>query len=313
MERFVFWRPDSDRFIEVGPERRRIPLPLVPLPLLSADGQLLPPTDDAIGRGVYDYLRQHPDCEHGPLYAGLLRDAYPHYLADLAAQIIMLDEKSVDAAYIQRKICGLKILALLEPENSALLLQLAKTSHDLALQFSELTAARTHLLAAMGYLQKITGGQPHFGEALDLLAQIDLWFGDFPAAQRRLRELLELELSAETRAGIEGTIRELESRDIPQLPPIDELEALGQALVLLGSGRHQLAEAVLEGIEHRKGLPQEMLGAEFYYLLGHCREGQGDNDGALHAYAESLRHDAGYLPAHDGMERIAAQGGTGDR
>ena len=79
------------------------------------------PSDDAIGNGLYDYLREFPDCLRNRSYAELLRDAYPHFLADLGAQILMLDHKEVDSTYIRRKITYMKILALLDSENVGLL------------------------------------------------------------------------------------------------------------------------------------------------------------------------------------------------
>ena len=154
---YQFYTPEPGRCVEVGAENLQVLLPQIPLPILREDLETAEnptPSDDAIGKGIYGYLRQFPDCPLGVRYAELLRDAYPHFLADLAAQIAMLDYKEVDAPYVRRKVTFMKILALLEPENPRLLASLGLAGFDLGLMFSELPHCRQHLLAAMGFLQR---------------------------------------------------------------------------------------------------------------------------------------------------------------
>ncbi|MHB8710670.1 MAG: hypothetical protein ACYC9T_00005, partial [Trichloromonadaceae bacterium] len=118
---FVFWTPPPATTVEVGADRHPFPLPILPLPVhrqALAEGV---PNDAAVGQGLYDYLRQFPDCPHNSVYAELLRDAYPHFLADMGAHILMLENKDVDGHYVRRKLSYLKILALLEPGNAGLL------------------------------------------------------------------------------------------------------------------------------------------------------------------------------------------------
>jgi hypothetical protein len=94
---FRFWTPQAGATIEVGAERRQFPLPQLPLPVRSVCGD---PEAHDIGQGTYDYLRQFPDAPSAELYAELLRDAFPHFLSDLAAQIVMINEKEVDAPFV---------------------------------------------------------------------------------------------------------------------------------------------------------------------------------------------------------------------
>ena len=118
-QNFDFWLPPTDHVVIVGPDQTRVKVPNVPLPIKIkniSENEL--PSDNAIGEGLYDYLRQFPDCLNNQDYAELLQLAYPHFLADMAAQVVMLDKKDVEPAYLLRKLTYLKILRLLNPKNT---------------------------------------------------------------------------------------------------------------------------------------------------------------------------------------------------
>jgi tetratricopeptide (TPR) repeat protein len=182
---YRLWLPPAGHTVAAGADRHPVPLPVIPLPVYRKNSEQGEPSDEAIGQGIYDYLRHFPDCPHAQTYAELLRDAYPHFLADLGAHILMLDNKEVDAPYIRRKLVGLKILALLDPENPGLLQQLGITAYDLGLSFTELESSRHQLLEAMGYFRRALKYSPESPLLLHYLGQIDYLFGDYPSALRR--------------------------------------------------------------------------------------------------------------------------------
>lgn len=309
--RFRFWQPSPESTVLSGAERYPVPLPDCPLPIpvQSWDGSDLP-DDVAIGEGLYDYLRQYPDCEHNTRYAELLREAYPHYLADLAAQIVMIDAKTVDAPYVQRKISGLKILALLEPGNAALWQHLGSSCIELGLMFAELPNSRRHLLSAMGFLQRALELQPDNIAALNLLAQLDYWFGDYPMALRRWVRVSALIPQGCARETLTDRLGKLESGDTPDHPILDDLESVGETLTLIAAGDELSALRILERLDEDGTLLRELPMAEFYHLLGLCRERCSDLGGAFAAYEQALALDPECAPAAEGRDRILAAGGA---
>ena len=272
---FRFWTPPSGRTLTVGPQQQEIPLPPLPLPIRRQEPESTEPDDNAIGQGLYDYLRQFPDAPHNRAYAELLRDAYPHFLADLAAQVTMLDHKEVDAFYVRRKLTGMKILALLEPENAGLWQQMGKASFELALTFSELALCRQHLLNAIGFLQRANRLEPANPTTLNYQAQIDFYFGDYPAAARCWREIVENLDAGPARTALIAKIQRIEEGDVPDHSLVDDLEAVGVALAACGEQDYPGALMILEQLEEEGSLPKECPMAEFFYLLGLCREKPG--------------------------------------
>lgn len=304
---YVLWTPPSGRVVETGADQHPVVLPQLPLPLHREDlaGE---PTGDAIGRGLYDYLRQFPDCPHNSCYAELLRDAYPHYIADLGSQIVMLDHKEVDAPYIRRKLTSLKILALLDPENPGLLQQIGRVNLELGLLFSQLKNCRPHLLAAMGALQHSLKLQPNNPSCLNQLGQIDFLFGDYPSAVRRWQGVVELLAEGPIRLALSEKIVQLAGQDIPDHPLVDDLEAIGEALDLYGEGDLRSARLILERLEEEGRVPNEFPSPEFYWLLGICRGRSGDPAGAFAALECALSLDPEYAPAIEAKCRLIDKG-----
>ena len=285
---FCFWQPRAGSVVEVGPALLPVMLPDYPLPILRAgfDGEV--PDTAQIGQGVYDYLRQFPDCQGNTLYAGLLRDAFPHYLADLAAQAVMLDAKDVEPAYVLRKLNCLKILRLAEPANADLLRQLCRGYFELALDFAELANTRRHLLEAMRFGQELLGLDPRDPLALSVLAEVDLLFGDIPAAIDKLRRLQAALADAAVVGRVGERLADLEQREFVEVTLVDELESVAEAIRLHLAGDDRAAIAVLEWIEEQGRLPKDLPSANFYCLLAYCRRGCGDVPGATVALHKAL-------------------------
>jgi tetratricopeptide (TPR) repeat protein len=300
---FLFWTPEADDVVLVGPEQRAVPLPQRPLPIYAhatRGGQR--PDDDALGAGIYEYLRRYPDCEEGYYLAELLRESYPHYLGDIAAQVLMIDEKEVDAPFLRRKITGLKILALLEARPQ-LYYQLGRSYFELATIFTELPHCRNHLLAAREYLRRALQLEAADPACLNLLAQIEAWFGMNDEA-RRLWQQAAVLVAEPTRAALLQRVAELQSAHM-ETPLIDELEALGATLVLIGSGDFAQALVILDRLQEQGRVMAELPAAEFYYLLGHCREQCNDPGQALVAYVQALELDPEFVPARTGFDRLS--------
>jgi tetratricopeptide (TPR) repeat protein len=303
-QNFVFWQPSAGSVVHVGPEQHPVPLPEVPLPVRHKAFEDGSPDDSQIGEGVYDYLRQFPDCLHNTVYAELLRDAYPHYLADLAAHVVMLDKKDVEPAYVFRKLTYLKLLRLLEPENASLLWQLAQGFYGLALTFTELPYVRQYLLNAMRFGQETLKAKPDDTSALNLLAEIDILFGDYPTAVNRFRKLLELLDDEQIAERISLRLDTCLEVGFPDHPLIDDLELVAKAMQLYTDEHYPLATELLERLEEDDYFVSELKSADFLCLLGMCRIKTGDRAGAFDALSQALELTPDHEQAREVIETI---------
>jgi len=300
-DNYFFWTPEEGNVVLIGPEQDEIPLPKIPLPIksdLCSDGT---PSDDAIGTSLYDYLRQFPDCALNREYAEILRDAYPHFLADLGSQIVMLDHKDVEAPYVKRKIVCMQILLLLDPQNRGLLLQLGINFYELGLMFPELPNCRAHFTRAMRYLSEV-GNDP---AALNYLARLDLLMGDYPKAIQRWEQVRDAVADDATRAAISDQITALSTMDEPEKPLLEDLEAIGTAMQMMAGHDIETAKRILERLEEENIVTIQFPNPEFYYMLGVCRERTGDLGGAFAAYDQALTLEPGHAPSLEGQERVS--------
>jgi len=303
-EVFLLWTPPRDRTVTRGAERREVVLPQLPFPLNRGALDQGDPSDDAIGQGIYDYLRQFPDCPYNVEYAELLRDVYPHYLADLGAQIVMLEHKEVDAPYVRRQIAYLKILALLDKHNSALRQRLGMSCFDLALMYDELPGCRRHLLESMGHFHRSVELGAGDATTFNYLGQIDFLFGDYPGALRRWQTVMATLEDGPTRAAFAAKIERIETGAVPDHPLIDDLEQVAEAMERYGTGHVEEVRLILEGLEEKGNVTAELPSAEFFYLLGLCRGKDGDAGGAFEAFEKALEIDPDFEPVLEARERI---------
>lgn len=301
---FVFWTPTPGVTVEVGAERQPFSLPNLPLPVhpqALAEGN---PDTAAIGQGLYDYLRQFPDCQHNSVYAALLRDAYPHFLADLGAHILMLENKDVDGHYVRRKLSYLKILALLEPENVGLLQSVGITCYELGMTFSEFGQSRQHLLGALGFFHRAHQVQPGNGFLANYLAQTSYLLGDFPLALRLWQNLLPQLPEGPPRSALEQKVAAIEANQVPDHPPVDDLEMIGLALACYGNQELVAACEIMERLEEEGTVIREFSSPEFYYFLGVCRSRTDDPGGAFAALQEALTLDPDHEQSLQAMDRL---------
>ena len=304
-DNFVFWTPSANSAVHVGPDQQPVAYPQIPLPVRIVDmEQDTSPSENAVGHGVYDYLRQFPDCLHNIAYAELLRDGYPHYLADLAAHVVMLDKKDVEPAYVFRKLTYLKILGLLDPGNVGLLCQLCRGFYDLAMTFTELPQVRRHLLDAMRFGQMLVKLDPDNIAVLNLLAEVDILFGDYPAAIRGLQRLLELVEDEESAEQINARLQSCLETGLPDHCLVDDLEKIADAMQLYAAGHYPLATEILERLEVDDYFAAELKSADFLCLLGLCRIKTGDQGGAFEALTGALEIDPDHEQARQALDSI---------
>lgn len=300
-DNYFFWTPEADKTVSVGPEQEQVALPLIPLPIKSELCETDTPPDDVVGVSVYDYLRQFPDCPQNRQYAELLRDAYPHYLADLGSQIVMLDHKDVEAPYVKRKIVSMQILLLLEPENKGLMLQLGINFYELGLMFPELPVCRAHFTKAMQYLASVDDD----AAALNYLARIDYLTGDFTKAIERWSRVQEMIDDTATQLAIGEQIDSLQAMGQPEKPLLEDLEAIGEAMRLMAGSDIARAKQILEKLEEENIVPIQFPNPEFYYILGVCREKTEDMAGAFSSFDKALSIDPDHEPSLEGKSRVA--------
>jgi len=296
----------------VGPEQLEVPLPQVPLPIrkdLFAAADEAGPGDVAIGTSIYEYLRRYPDCQYNREYAELLREAYPHYITDLASQAVMLGHKDVSAAYLQRLVNYLKILLLLDPQNPGLLLQIGLNYYRLAMNFEVLADCRSHLLAALQYLSAPAFAAGSDPAATGHLAQIAYLFGDYKEARRHWEQVLANLSESEDADLVHARLDALKRGEVPRRPLLEDLEAIGEAMVLYGAGDQVQAGLILEDIEERGDFCRTFPLAEFHYLLGMCRQRAGEAGAAFESFENALRIDPDYAPAIEAREAFLNQGG----
>lgn len=302
-QKFTFWQPSADHMIHVGPKQNPVPLPQIPLPINFTDMDENP-SDYVVGEGVYDYLRQFPDCLYNEDYAILLRDGYPHYLSDLAAQVVMLDAKDVEPSYVFRKLTYLKILRLLDPDNAGLLGQLSQGFYGLAMTFTELPQVHRNLLDAMRYGQDLLKLKPDDPAALNLLAEVDMLFGDYPAAITKFRRLLAVLTDSKISDPVEARLESCVEVGFPDHPLVDDLERIGDAMQLYAAKDYPLATELLERLEEDNYFMSELKSADFLCLLGMCRLKTDDPAGAFDALNQALEIEPKHEQALEMIELV---------
>ena len=198
----------------------------------------------------------------------------------------------------------MKIRALLEPQNPRLLASVGRASYDLGMMFSELPQCRLHLLTAMGYLLRAVKLAPGDIASHNILGQIDYYLGDYPSAAQHWRQVSSGLSDPALAEAFAARIAAMETEVAPGYPLLDDLEAIGQALVAYGEGEIETAMDILERLEEQPSVAEELASPQFYYLLGMCRARSGNLGGAFVAFEQALKLDPEYQPAIEGKDRI---------
>jgi tetratricopeptide (TPR) repeat protein len=244
------------------------------------------PDYDMVGRGIYQALRHNPECDSAAEYAGVLKAAYPHIVSDLGGQIIMLDAREVDTPYLDRKINFLKIMALLDPSNAGLPLEIARTYSDKGSRLSTMHQAVSSWYGAEQYLKKSVKLNPtdmhaayEYGEALYVLGRYDR------AAEIWSEALPLFEQSGKAR--VEARIADILAGKIPKVPPLDYLTALSVAVEEHHAGCNDEAAAIIEDVLSDPVFAEQFPMNEVYFLLGTCYQEIGLMTEAAQAFKRS--------------------------
>lgn len=277
-----------------------------PIPLLEADYNAMEgvyPSYDAVGRGIYQALRINPDCAFGEDYAHLLKEAYPHFLSELASHILMLEKKDVEVTYLDRKINYLKIFALIEPDNPQFPLEIGLTLLDKGLRLSALHLATTSLYRAEEFLRRAFKLSPEDVNIRHHLGEVSYLLGRYDDAAFFWRGIIS-SLPAEEKEKLEGRMQRIGQGAIPMVPVVDYLEAIGVALDSHQQGEYEAAAAILQDILDDEIFREEFPLPEVWYVLGDCYKGLGMPRYAEDYLKEALTLNPDYAEAKSALEKL---------
>ncbi len=261
-----------------------------PIPLLAEDFAAAEgtgnPDYDMVGRGIYQALRLNPECVGALEYAVVLKDAYPHIVSELGGQIIMLEAKEVDTPYIDRKINFLKIMALLDPDNAGLPMEIARAFVDKGSRLSSLHSAVSSWYAAEKHLKTSLALNPGDRNALYEYGEVHYVLGRYEQAADVWSEIIGA-LDMAERARIEARIAGILAGKTPMVPPLDYLTALSVAVEQHHNGFNDDAVEIIKDV-----LADEIFSAQFpmnevYYLLGTCYQEMGMMTESAEAFKRS--------------------------
>ena len=277
----------------------------IPVPLEDADFKTLgggAPDYDMVGRGIYMALRSNPDCANNRIYAGWLRDAYPHYLAELASMILQLDHKDVEVSYLDRKINYLKVMALLEPDHHRFPAEIGATFLDRGLRMSALHQSTISLYRAETFLKRAYLLSPADKVVRSQLGEVSYLLGKYDQAAD-LWDGLITELEPVERQLLEKRRQNLKDERIPRIPPVDYLEAIAVAFDCFQKEEFEECGAILRDVLDDIVFSEEFPMPEVWYHLGLCYQNLAMPKDAEKCVQEALKHNPGYVinAEHGGM------------
>jgi len=296
-----YYYPSADFFLEARDGKVKIPLGDVPIPVLKEDFSANEPSYDAIGRGVYHFLRVNPEGSYAQRYAAVFRDGYPHLLAELATHLVMLDNKDVDLPYLDRKITYLKIFALLEPDNHHFPLEIGSVFFEKGLTLEALSNTTLHLFSAEKYLRKALELEPDDLKTRNLLGEVCYLLGKYSDASNLWRGILD-SVSSDAAGKIRARLDQIDHGRTPRVPGIDYLQAVGVALEAFEVSDFEEAAAIILDVIDAVSDFEEFPLAEINYLLGLCYVRLD-----MPKYAEQyFRHALSLYPGYEEAEQQLA-------
>lgn len=265
----TYYTPQAGALLTARDGKVAIPLGEFPLPLLHDDFTTDMPSYDAVGRGLYHLLRADPDAPYADRYAALLKDAYPHLLAELATHLVMLDKKDVDLPYLDRKINYLKIFSLLEPDSHRFPLEIGATLVDKALTLAALGNTTVYLFAAEKYLRQAYLLKPDDIQTRHLAGEVCFYLGKYPDAVQFWSDIVA-SLPVDAAAKVNARCAQIAGGSTPAVPAVDYLQAVGVALEAYEAADYEEAAAIILDVLDAVSAVEEFPLAEINYLLGLC-------------------------------------------
>jgi len=267
-----FYQPPLHAMLSARDGKVQIPYGDMQIPLLEEDFAALgglEPSYDAIGRGIYQLLRQNPDLPQSGRCASLLKEGYPHLLAELATHLVMLDKKDVDLPYLDRKINYLKIFALLEPDNHRFPLEIGATFLEKGLTLAAMGNTTVLLYRAEKYLRDAFAMRPDDVQTRHQLGEVSYILGRYNEAASLWEIILE-QIPADLSARLSRRIAQIRAADLPLVPPVDYLQAIGMAIDACEMDDWEEAAAIILDVIDALARFEEFPLAEINYLLGLC-------------------------------------------
>ncbi|CAH2032516.1 hypothetical protein [Trichlorobacter ammonificans] len=223
----------------------------LPIPLQEADYVAAlangTPDYDQVGRGLYHALRRNPDCANAARYADVLQQAYPHIIAEIGGEAIMLDAREVDLPYLDRKVSLLRIMTLITPDNAGLWREIGRTLMERGGRLEATHLAVQSWYGAEKYLARALALDPDDLHTCYQYGEVSYILGRYEEALAQWEGLLERCSGAERR-NLEGRIAAIRAGERPLVPPVDYLTALSVAFEQHQAGDIHEAAAIVEDV-----------------------------------------------------------------
>jgi tetratricopeptide (TPR) repeat protein len=265
----TYFYPEKGAVLTGRDGKVELPLGEIPLPLLKEDFSEDMPSYDAVGRGLYHLLRANPDAVCADRYAFLLREAYPHLLAEMATHLVMLDKKDVDLPYLDRKITFLKVFSLLEPDNPRFPLEIGATYFEKGMTLAALGNTTLHFYSAEKFLRKAYLLSRDDAQVKSMLGDVCYFLGKYQDAAQFWDGIMT-SVTQEAAVMIRKRTAAIASGAAPVIPLVDYLQAVGVALEAYEADDYEEAAAILlDVLDALPGFDGFQL-PEISYLLGLC-------------------------------------------
>lgn len=227
------------------------------------------PSYDQIGQGMFFALRQNPDCAYAVDYARVLQSGYPHIIAEIGGEAIMLDAKEVDAPYLDRKVNLLKIMALLEQDNAALWREIGRTLMEKGSRMEAAHLAVQSWYGAEKYLTRSLELAPDDLHTCYQLGETHYVLGHYDQALTLWQPLVE-QLKDGERRNLEARIAAIQRGDLPKVPAVDYLTALSVAFEQHQDDQFYEAAAIVEDVLEDAVFCAQFPMAGVYHFLEQC-------------------------------------------
>lgn len=227
------------------------------------------PSYDQIGQGMFFALRQNPDCTYGVDYARVLQSGYPHIIAEIGGEAIMLDAKEVDSPYLDRKVNLLKIMALLEQDNAALWREIGRTLMEKGSRMEAAHLAVQSWYGAEKYLTRSLELAPDDLHTCYQLGETHYVLGHYDQALALWQPLVE-QLKDGERRSLEARIAAIQRGELPKVPAVDYLTALSVAFEQHQDDQLHEAAAIVEDVLEDAVFCAQFPMAGVYHFLEQC-------------------------------------------
>lgn len=272
LEGIRYFQPPADYRITGRDGRVDIPFEF-PIPLTEEDYRAAlesgSPGYDQVGRGMVDALRRNPGCVYAVDYARVLQEGYPHIIAEIGGEAIMLDARELDTPYLDRKITLLKIMALLEPDNAGLNREIGRTLMEKGSRLEACHLAVQSWYGAEKYLQRAHELEPVDLHTAYQLGETHYVLGHYDQALA-LWQPLQDRLQGEERTRVAARVAAIAKGNLPRVPAVDYLTALAVAFEQQQEGQQYEAIAIVEDVLADTIFCEQFPMAGIYRFLEQC-------------------------------------------